>query len=280
MLALVILLYIVLTTGLNQFYKLTTHTMKKPAAQTIGLQLVAGLSCLLFVPFFEFRLPSNPWTYLFLSLSCVFYAINNYMIANVRKNLEASVIGILQQSYTVLMTMAGFILFGESVTLFKMLGILMIVGGNILVFWQQKRAKAMKYVWLGLLAYACNVVAGLIDVGYSGEFNLPFYTAFLYFVPALIILIGGRVRIADTITEYRRARKRDYLITGFCWGVHYLVLLIAYSVGEVSVVAPLASLAVFSSVLVGYFWLKEKEEIVKKIIAAILAIMGIVFITL
>ena len=76
MLALVILLYIVLTTGLNQFYKLTTHTMKKPAAQTIGLQLVAGLSCLLFVPFFEFRLPSNPWTYLFLSLSCVFYAIN------------------------------------------------------------------------------------------------------------------------------------------------------------------------------------------------------------
>ena len=61
------------------------------------------------------------------------------MIANVRKNLEASVVGILEQSYTVLMTLAGFVLFGEQVTLFKIIGILMIVGGNVLVFWQQKK---------------------------------------------------------------------------------------------------------------------------------------------
>ena len=280
MLVLTILLYIVLATGLNQFYKLTTRTMKNAAAQTIGLQLVAGLSCLIFMPFFEFRFPSNPWVYLFLGLSCVFYAINNFMIANVRKNLEASVIGILQQSYTVLMTLAGFILFSEQITLFKIMGILMIIGGNVLVFWQQKKTKELKYVWMGLLAYACNVAAGLIDVGYSGEFNLPFYTAFLYFIPAFFIFIGSRVRFADIIEEYKRSNKRNYFITGFCWGIQYLVLLIAYSMGEVSVVAPLASLSVFSNVIVGYFWLKEKDLLTKKIIAAVLAILGIVFISL
>lgn len=280
MLAFVILIYIILATGLNQFYKLTTRTMKNAAAQTIGLQLVAGISCLLLMPFFEFRLPQNPLVYLFLGLSCVFYAINNFMIANVRKNLEASVIGILQQSYTVLMTLAGFALFNEQVTLFKILGIILIISGNVLVFWQHKKTNKIKYVWAGLLAYACNVVAGLIDVGYSGEFNLPFYVAFLYVVPALFIFIGGRVRNAEIIREYKRANKRDYFITGFCWGVHYLVLLIAYSISEVSIVAPLASLAVFSNVLVGYFWLNEKDGIIRKIIAAILAIMGIVFIAL
>lgn len=280
MLALVILLYIVLTTGLNQFYKLATRTMKNAAAQTVGLQLVAGLSCLIFMPFFEFRFPSNPWTYLFLGLSCVFYAINNFMIASVRKNLEASVVGILQQSYTVLMSLAGLILFSEQVTFFKMMGILMIIGGNVLVFWQQKKTKELRYVWMGLLAYTCNVIAGLIDVGYSGEFNLPFYTAFLYIVPALFIFIGSRIKIIDIIKEYKRANKRDYYITGFCWGVHYFVLLIAYSMSEVSVVAPLASLSVFSNVIVGYFWLKEKDRLAKKIIAAVLAILGIVLISL
>lgn len=280
MLALFIPIYIILTTCLNQFYKLTTRTMKNASAQTVCLELVAGLSCLLFIPFFEFKLPSNPWTYLFLSLSCVFYALNNRMIANVRKNLEASVIGILQQSYTVLMTLAGFVLFSEQLTLFKILGILLIIGGNVLIFWQRRKANEIKYVWIGLLAYTCNVVAGLIDVGYSGEFNLPFYTAFLYFVPALFIFIGSRTRIADVVKEYKRANKRDFFITGFCWGVHYLVLLIAYSIGEVSVVAPLASLAVFANVIVGYFWLKEKEDAAKKIIAAILAILGIVLISL
>ncbi len=202
------------------------------------------------------------------------------MIASVRKNLEASVVGILQQSYTVLMTLAGLILFSEQVTFFKMMGILMIVGGNVLVFWQQKKTKELRYVWMGLLAYACNVIAGLIDVGYSGEFNLPFYTAFLYIVPALFIFIGSRIKIIDIIKEYKRASKRDYYITGFCWGVHYFVLLIAYSMGEVSVVAPLASLSVFSNVIVGYFWLKEKDRLAKKIIAAVLAILGIVLISL
>ena len=202
------------------------------------------------------------------------------MIANVRKNLEVSVVGILEQSYTVLMTLAGFVLFGEQVTLFKIIGILMIVGGNVLVFWQQKKMKEMKYVWIGLLAYACNVAAGLIDVGYSGDFNLPFYATFLYIIPALFIFIGSRIRIVDIIKEYKQANKRDYFITGFCWGIHYFMLLIAYSMGEVSVVAPLASLSVFSNVIVGYFWLKEKDRLAKKIIAAILAILGIVFISL
>ncbi|MBR5389150.1 EamA family transporter [Candidatus Saccharibacteria bacterium] len=213
--------------------------MKNAAAQTIGLQLVAGLSCLMFIPFFELRFPQNPLVYLFLGLSCIFYALNNRMMANVRKNMEASVIGILQQSYTVLMTLAGFVLFNEQVTLFKIFGIALIVGGNVLVFWQHKKMNKMRYVWIGLLAYACNVAAGLIDVGYSGEFNLPFYTAFLYFVPALFIFIGNRVHVADIIKEYRCANKRDYFVTGFCWGIHYLVLLIAYSIGEVSIVAPL-----------------------------------------
>lgn len=280
MFVLVILLYIILATGLNQFYKLTTRTMRNASAQTVGLQLVAGLSCLIFMPFFEFRFPSNPLAYLFLGLSCIFYAINNFMIANVRKNLEASTVGILQQSHTVLMTLAGFVLFGEQVTLFKIIGILMIVGGNVLMFWQQKKTKEMKYVWMGLLAYACNVAAGLIDVGYSGDFNLPFYAAFLYIIPALFIFIGSRIRIVDIIKEYKRANKRNYFITGFCWGIGYFVLLIAYSMGEVSVVAPLASLSVFSNVIVGYFWLKEKDRLAKKIIAAILAILGIVFISL
>ena len=275
-----IVAFIIIATGFNQFYKLTTRTMKNASAQTVGLQLLAGITCLIFIPFFEFKFPSNPWTYLLLGISCIFYALNNRILASVRKNLEASVIGILQQSYTVLMTLAGFILFNEKITLLKVAGILLIIGGNILVFWQRKKTENSKYVLYGLLAYACNAAAGLIDVGYSGEFNLPFYTAFLYFVPALFIAIGGKVHFADIIKEYRRSDKRFYLLTSFCWGMNYLVLLIAYSMSEVSIVAPLSSLVIFSNIAVGYVWLKEKDNLLKKITAAILAVVGIVLISL
>ena len=211
----IMIIYVVLGTCFDQFYKLTTKTMKNAAAQTIGLQIVAGLSCLLFLPFFEFRLPSNPWVYFFLLLSCVFYALNNRILANVRKNLGASVIGILRQSYTVLMTLAGFILYSEPVTVLKVIGLLLIIAGNVLVFWQQGKIKDAKYVWFGVLAYAFNVVAGLIDIECSGEFNFAFYSSLCYLVPAVLIWIIGRVKIKSIVDEFKRANKRDYLITGF-----------------------------------------------------------------
>lgn len=280
MLILVISIYIILATGLNQFYKLTTRTAKNIAAQTVGLLLIAGFACLLFIPFFEIKFPQNPWTYLLWGLSCIFFALNNRMIGDVRKNLEASVIGILQQSYTVLMTLAGFVLFGDHATFSKVLGILLIIGGNILMFWRHGKTGRMKYIWLGLLAYTCNVVAELIDVSYSGEFNMPFYVSFSYLIPALFVFVSSRIRVSDIVAEYKRANKRNYIITSFCWSMHYVILLIAYSISEVSVVAPLSSLAIFSNVIVGYFWLKEKDKIAQKIIATILAILGVVLIAL
>lgn len=72
MFAFVMILHIVSATIMNQFYKLTTKTMKNAAAQTVGIQLVAALTCLVLVPFFEWKLPSDPIVYLFLTLSCVF----------------------------------------------------------------------------------------------------------------------------------------------------------------------------------------------------------------
>jgi len=273
-------LHLVFCTSLNQFYKLTTRTMKNAAAQTVGLQLVAALSCLILVPFFEWKMPSEPIVYFLLTLSCVFYAINNRLLADVRKNLEASAVSILSQSYTALMTMAGFIFLKEPITWMKALGAALIIGGNALVFWGGKKAIERKYVWLGLLAYVCNVVAGLIDVKSSGQFNLPFYTAFLYFVPALFIFISNRVKVIDVVEEFRHSNKRNYLITGFCWSMRYLAILVAYTMKEVSIVAPLASLTVFSDLAVGYFFLKEKGSMGKKAVASVLAVMGIILVSL
>ena len=278
MLALVLIANIILVTGVDQFYKLTTRTMKNAAAQTVGIQSVAALSCLVLVPFFEWRLPSEPLVYLFLTLSCVFYALNNRILADVRKNLDVSVISVLKQSYTALMALAGFVLLGETVTVLKVLGVALIIGGNALVFWQGKAVKKKKF---GILAYACNVVAGLLDMKSSGKFNLPFYTVFLYMVPAMFIFIGSRLRISDVVKEFKRANKKHYLLTGVCWGVQYLLILVAYAIGGgASVVAPITSLVAFTDLIVAYFWLGERDAMGKKFIAALLAILGVVFISI
>lgn len=274
------LFYIVLNTVFTQCYKITTGTMKNASAQTVGLQLLATLSCFIFMPFFEFHWPENPWVWGLLALSCVFYAINNRMLARVRQKVEASTMSILGQVYTVFVTLAGFVLFHEEATVAKIIGAILIIAGNVLVFYQRKKTSETKYVWAGVLAYLLSSIAGLIDIDSSGQFNLALYAGFLYLIPATFIAIGGRVKPSEIRDEWRRAKKWPFVLTGFCWGTMWLSLLIAYQFGEVSVITPLSSMVVLVNVIVGYFWLHEKSNLIRKLVAAAMAIAGLILIAL
>ena len=56
--------------------------------------------------------------------------------------------------------------------------------------------------------------------------------------------------------------------------------LISYQLGNVIVVAPLCSLTVILNVFFGYLILKEKNNLLKKIISGIFIVIGIILIKL
>ena len=63
--------------------------------------------------------------------------------------------------------------------------------------------------------------------------------------------------------------------------MQYLLILVAYAIGGgASVVAPITSLVAFTDLIVAYFWLGERDAMGKKFIAALLAILGVVFISI
>ena len=57
-----------------------------------------------------------------------------------------------------------------------------------------------------------------------------------------------------------------------------VVQLRAYQIGEATSVAPLCTLTVIGNVVVGYLFLKEHNNLAKKLIAAILVIISIILI--
>lgn len=57
-----------------------------------------------------------------------------------------------------------------------------------------------------------------------------------------------------------------------------IVQLRAYQLGNVTVIAPLCALTVMTNVIVGYIFLNEKDNLIRKIIAAILIIISILLI--
>jgi len=275
-----VILYLFFAVAFNQSYKIVTKNMKNSGALTVLLEGVAGLFCLLLIPLFELKFPTNPYVYLFLGLACVFYALNDRISTDVRKGLEASVFSIVKQVSTVFMIIAGLLFFKEKFVLTKIIGAFLIVASNVIVFYKKGTFKNNKYVWLGLLASLFNTIALIIDVNYSKQFNLPLYSSFTLLVPALLILIFERIKLKNIKDELKNGNKKFMIITGLSWALMMILKLRAYQLGQVIVIAPLCSLTAILNVVVGYCLLKEKDNMWRKIIAGILIIISVFLIKL
>ncbi len=273
-----VILYLIFYVIFNQGYKVATKSLTKPGSLTILLELIASIFVLLLIPFFEMRFPNNPLVYVFLGLSIIFYTITDRLNTTVRSGIEASTFSVINQLSTVFMIIAGVLFFKEPVIINKIIGAFFIVFSNILIFFKKGNLKPNKYVILGVISNICFSIALFLDVNNSDYFNLPLYVAITLGAPTILIFIFERIKFKDIKEEYENGNKKALWLTAITWSLSIVSQLRAYQLGEVSIVAPLCALSVILNVIVGYFLLKEKENLPKKIIAAILIILGIILI--
>lgn len=270
-----VILYIILAVLFTQFYKIVLNTSKSDGTLTVLLQFIAGISALLFCFFFKFTFPTNWKVYLLLVVACIFYALSDRMNTTVRSGIEASTFSIIKQLSTVFMIAAGLLFFKEKFMWKKIIGAGLIIFSNILIFYKKGNQKLDKYVLLGILSNVIYSVALFLDVNISDSFNLAFYVALTLLIPALFITIAERVKFANIKNEFKKGNKQAILITGVCWGTMIIAQLRAYQLGETTTIAPLCALTVIGNVLVGYIFLKERSNLVKKLIAALLIIISV-----
>lgn len=268
-------LYIILAVVFTQLYKIIVNNAKNDGALTVLLQLIAGISVLLFFPLFKFTFPTDWKIYVLLGTACIFYALSDRMNTTVRSGLEASTFSIIKQLSTVFMILAGLLFFKEQFIWKKIIGAGLIIFSNILIFYKKGQQKLNKYVLLGILSNIIYSVALFLDVNISDSFNLAFYVALTLLIPALFITIVERIKISSIKKEFKNGNKKAILITGLCWGTMIVTQLRAYQLGEATSVAPLCALTVIGNVLVGYIFLKEQNNLLKKLIAAGLIIISV-----
>lgn len=262
----------------DQFYKISTKTITKPGALTVLLQIIGAITALIISSLFEMKFPTDRKVYFFLGLALVFYSISDRLNTTVRSGIEASTFSIIRQLSTVFMIFAGLIFLKEPFILNKFIGAILIILSNILIFYKKGEGKPNKYIILGIVSNICYTIALFLDVNISNNFNLPFYVAISLGVPAILIFILEKVKISDIKNELKNGNKKAIIITGITWALSIIAQLRAYQLGDVSIVAPLCSLAVILNVIVGYLFQKERENMPKKIVAAILIVLGIVLI--
>lgn len=270
-----VFLYIILAIAFTQFYKIVTKTSKSDGSLTVLLQFLAGISSLLLSPFFKYTFPTDWKVYLLLGLACIFYAMSDRMNTTIRSGIEASTFSIIKQLSTVFMIIAGLLFFKEQFVWKKIIGAFLIICSNIFIFYKRGNQKIDKYVILGIISNLVYSVALFLDVNISDNFNLAFYVALTLLIPALFITVTERVKFSNIKNEFKNGNKKAILITGLSWGTMIVVQLKAYQLGEATSVAPLCALTVIGNVIIGYLFLKERNNLLKKIVAALLIILSV-----
>lgn len=268
-------LYIIFAMGYNQFYKVVLKTTKGDGALTVLVQFVGGVTALLFSIFYGYKFPTDWRIYLLLGIACIFYALSDRINTVVRSGIEASTFSIIKQLSTVFMIVAGLLFFKEKFVLKKIIGAVLIIFSNILIFYKKGGQKFDKYVLLGIFSSVISSIALFLDVNNSNNFNFAFYGSMTLLVPALILICAERIKISEVKAHINKENGKFILITGICCGLSLVSQLRAYQLGEATTVAPLCALTVIGNVIVGYLFLRERNNLVKKIIAAVLIIISV-----
>ena len=173
------------------------------------------------------------------------------------------------------MILAGLLFFKEPFVLKKIIGASLIIFSNFYIFYKKGEQKLNKYVFLGILSNIALSMALFLDVNISDNFNLAIYAMLTSLLPAILTFAFEKIKLSDLKNEYITGGKKAIIITSLCWGTMIAVQLRAYQLGNVTTVAPLCSLTVIGNVIVGYVFLKERNNLLKKIFAALMIIISV-----
>ncbi|MEG0108995.1 MAG: hypothetical protein RR705_09110, partial [Lachnospiraceae bacterium] len=202
--------------------------------------------------------------------------IKDRLITTVRRNLEASSVNILEQINNVFLVIFGLLIFKEPFVPFKIIGAVLIIIGNIIIFYQKGEFHLNKNILLGIVANLSFSIALCVNIGLSNQFNIGLYEMILLLVPAFLISLFEKIKPKAILYELQNGNKPAIFITGFSWALIIITQLRALQLGSITTVAPLCAVSVVLNVFAGYLFLQERTGLFRKLFAALLIIFSVI----
>lgn len=183
----------------------------------------------------------------------------------------------IDKSSTVLTILLAFVILGEEITVWKMLGILGIGAGTFLMI-QKKQDTGEHRTGKGWFLYAvlsavfASLTSILGKIGISGiDSNLgtAIRTIVVLIMAWLVVLIKGKQR---EVKEVTRHELLFIILSGIATGASWLCYYRALQTGPASVIVPIDKLSILVSIAFSYVVFKEKMT--KKSLSGLILIVA------
>ncbi len=251
-----------------------------PTAFSAYFQLVGGLLSIPFLFFEQIEYPKDPMLWLVVLLSSTLYTVCMILFFKALKTTEVSQVEAIATTRTIWLMLLGVIFFRERLYISQVVGIFLIFFGLVVIYWQRGKEFNFEKPHLYTLSYAILIsCAFALDKYLLNYFSIIFFQVLIYTIPGLLTIIF----FSNTFEKMKvlvKLKRNNYIILLCCFlqMLSTLALYGAYSIGELSLVGPLAQTSILVTIIVGLIVLKERWNLRRKIIGVMLAILGMAFI--
>jgi drug/metabolite transporter (DMT)-like permease len=270
-----LIVYVIAFAVYGQMLKKALKDSQNNTAASILIYGLSGAACLVLVPFFEWKFTADIGLFALFFASCALFAVNIKLELIARKHLPVSEFTIIHRFYLVFLVLIGILFFHDGLPAMKAIGGGLIILASMLSIYDGRRFRFNRYVFAALMSALFLAVGLSIAVSVTKRFNIPFYEAMGYFVPAIVLAVSLGRNGPKKVRQEFYGKEKYYLIAAFAIAVTTVSLIRALQLGSVAITAPLLSLSVFVTVIAAALFLGERKMLGLKIAATGLILIGV-----
>ena len=250
-----------------------------PVAYSIIFQLLTGILIGIYAMFKGFNTPNLVPLIPNLILMAILYGTGNVFIFSALKMVDASEFTIVFASRALWTIIGAVVFLNESFSSKQALGTLLIISSVILVYWKKQKFTFNKGFVFSLLASLAFGFAFTNDAFIINNFDVPSYLTIAFIIPALAVWIVYPKSTLKMKSLFEKNTLMKLGLLAFFYAVSAITIFLSYQVGKnATQIAPLSQTATIITVVFSIFFLREKSDLLKKLLGAFISFIGVLLV--
>ena len=212
-------------------------------------------------------------------INVVVYTICPSFYYRALKNLPYSIV-------TIVYSLSGLFAFSISIFfhlnsfyLLGLLGSFLIVASVVLVSFKSSELKSSRYLLYMFLATFFYSLAATIDSQLVPHYSITFYTALTFGIPGILIMLNF-IPLKKFLLPYQKKNYLSVITNGSIMGISLIFIFASYRVGGTTAqVYSILAMEAILSVIFSAIFLKDRKDLLLKIVAAVIAGFGVYLLT-
>ena len=195
--------------------------------------------------------------------------------------IEVGIYQLIQNTQVIYSTLLAYFLVKEALNSNELLAVILLLGSTLSVISVLKLPKnQVKYLWLALLVPIAYAVGTTIEKIIINSSSYASYILVGFTFQCLSSLIIGKFKISDIKMLATSRHKKEVFAYGITSAFKGLFLVGANATGKIALTNAASSFTSILTVIAAYFFLREKENMTRKYIAAVIGIIGLLLVRL